>query len=144
MVADGVIYCIPSNYNQVLAIDPLGEFLETTKANMEDHPDKFGRLFQTIEADEDSVPRVSLTNFNHAVIKFGQDKVFEAMEKYMQPINDFCTKSNLFPFLIAASCEQSTVCAINHLLRQDLSWLNSCSNILEGNASKNKKRRRMK
>ena len=103
MVADGVIYCIPSNYNQVLAIDPLGEFLETTKANMEDHPEKFGLLFQTIEADEDYVPRVlSLTNFNHAVIKFGQDKVFEVMEKSMQPINDFCTKSNLFPFLIAA------------------------------------------
>ena len=105
MAADGIIYCIPSNANQVLAIDPLREFLETTKANMEeDHPDKFGLLFQTrIEADEDSVPRVSLTNFNHAVIKFGQDTVFEAMDKSMQPINDLCKKSNLFPFLIAAS-----------------------------------------
>ena len=105
LAADGIIYCIPSNANQVLAIDPLREFLETTKANMEeDHPEKFGLLFQTrIEADEDSVPRVSLTNFNHAVIKFGQDTVFEAMDKSMQPINDLCKKSNLFPFLIAAS-----------------------------------------
>ena len=141
LATDGVIYCIPSNANKVLAIDPLGEFLETTKANMEDHPDKFGRLFQTIEAGEDSVPRVSLTNFNHAVIKFGQDTVFEILDKSMQPINDFCTKSNLFPFLIAASCEQSTVGAINHLLSRDLSWMNSCISSLEGNASKNKKRR---
>ena len=148
MAADRIIYCIPPNANQVLlvAIDPLREFLETTKANMEeDHPENIGILFQTrIEADEDSVPRVSLTNFNHAVIKFGQDTVFEAMEKSMKPINDLCTKSNLFPFLIAASCEESNVGAIYHLLSRDLSWVNICSNILEGNASKNKKRRRMK
>ena len=39
---DGVIYCIPRNTNQILAIDPLGEFLVTTKEYMEDHPEEFG------------------------------------------------------------------------------------------------------
>ena len=109
----------------------------------EDHPENIGILFQTrIEADEDSVPRVlSLTNINHAVIKFGQDKVFEILDKSMQPINDFCTKSNLFPFLIAASCEESNMGVIHLLLRRDLSWVNSCISSLEGNAPKNKKRR---
>ena len=63
LAADGVIYCFPNEANQVLAIDPLGEFLETTKAIMQEHPEEFGYLFQTIEADEDSVP--SLTTFNN-------------------------------------------------------------------------------
>ena len=79
LATDGIMSCIPSEAYQVLAIDPWGEVLETTKARMEDHPEKFGLLFQTIKADENSVPRDSLTN--HAVVKFGQFKVFEVMEK---------------------------------------------------------------
>ena len=62
LATDGIVYCIPRNSNQVLAIDPLGEFLETTKAHMDDHPEKFGLLFQT-EADENyalPVQRISL------------------------------------------------------------------------------------
>ena len=140
LAPDGVIYCIPLSANQVLAIDPWGEFLETTKAHMEDHPEKFGLLFQTIEADV-SVPRVSLSNFDHAVVKFGQNEVFEAMEKSMKPINAFCKKYNLFPFLIAASCKESNLDAIHHLLRHNPSWVNSVIGSLEISAPKNKKRR---
>ena len=42
LALDGVIYCIPQDENQILAIDPLGEFLETTKADMEYRPEEFG------------------------------------------------------------------------------------------------------
>ena len=124
LATDGVIYCIPTLANQVLAIDPIGEFLATTKANMQDHPEKFGCLFQTIEVDEDSVP--SLANFDLAVVKFGQNTVFEVLEKAMKPVNDYCKESNLCPFMIAASYKESPVCVINHLLRRDLSWVNDC------------------
>ena len=116
------------------------EILETTKANMEDHPDKFGRLFQTIEADEDSIP--SLTTFDIAVVKFGHTTVFEVLEKAMKPLNDYCKESNLCPFMIAASYKESPACVINHLLRGDLSWVNSCTiSSLEGNMPMNKKTR---
>ena len=132
LATDGVIYCIPPTSNRVLAIDPLGEFIKTTRAHMENHPEKFGILFQTIEADEDSVQDVSLTNFDHAVIKFGQNKVFEALEKSMKPINDFCKNTNLFPFMIASSCKDSILDAIYHLLHRDLSWVNSYISSSEG------------
>ena len=58
LATDGVIYCFPANANQgVLAIDPFGEFSETTKTNMkDDRPGKFGSIFEkvTFEADEDT------------------------------------------------------------------------------------------
>ena len=60
---DGVIYCIPTNVNQVLITGPLGEFSSTTKANMEDHPEEFGFLFQTTEVAKGSP--LSQTNFDH-------------------------------------------------------------------------------
>ena len=104
-----------------------------TKANMQEHPEEFGSLFQRIDADD------TLPKFGHAVIRFGQNKVFEVMETSMKPINDFCKKSNLFPILIVASCEESTVDAIHHLLCRDLSWVDSSINSLKGNAPKNKK-----
>ena len=109
LAPDGVIYCIPTNANQVLAIDLIKEFLATTKANMQEHPEefgaffkktikvdhaldedldedsydedsdeestlsvKFGSLFQTSEADDDSV--LSITNFDLAVVKLDKIK----------------------------------------------------------------------
>ena len=137
LATDGVVYCIPCRAKQVLAIDPLGEFSVETKTNVEEHPEAFGSLFHTIEAEENSV--LSFTNFDHAVIKFGQSKVFEALEKSMKPINDFCRESNLCPFMIAAYYKESTVCAINNLLRRDLSWVNSWISSFERNTPKKKK-----
>ena len=108
---------------------------------MQEHPEEFGSLFQTIEADEDSTPLpTSLTNYDHAVLKFGHNKVFEILEKCIKPVNDYCEVSNLYPFMIAASCKESSVCVINYLVRRDFSWLNrSCIGSLEGYELKNKK-----
>ena len=145
LAADGVIYCIPTHATKILAIDPIGEFLETNKANMQDHPEQFGCLFQTIEADEDSNEDSKeeaaqfLTNFDLAVDKFGQKIVFEVLEKSMKPVSEYCRESNLYPFMIAASYKDSPVGVVNHLLRRDLSWLNSYISSLEGSAPKNKK-----
>ena len=58
LTTDGVIYCIPKSAKQVLAIDPWGDFFETTKANMEHHPETFGFLFQKIiEVGDPSEPK---------------------------------------------------------------------------------------
>ena len=174
LATDGIIYCMPSCSKQVLAIDPMGEFEGTTETNMQECPEEFGSLFQTIEADsddsdydpngdededddsvlseeskslsqpievdEDSIP--SLTNFDLAVIKFGQKQVFEILEKYMKPIYDYCQNSNLCPFMLVASQKDSALCAIHHLLRRDLSWVNECIEVsLEGKSMNDKKRK---
>ena len=124
LASDDVIYCLPSLISsQVLAIDPLGELLAKTKANMQEHPEDFGSLFQTIEADEDSDVS-SLTKFDLAVVKFGHNKVFEVLDKSMKPMIDYCKESNLYPFMIVALQKRSPLCAIHHLLRRDLSWVN--------------------
>ena len=141
MATDGIIYCFPSHAKRILAIDPIGELLATTKANMQEYPEKFGSLFQKIEANEDSPSHASLTNFDLAVVKFGYSKVIEIMEKCIEPVNDFYIESNLCPFMIAASYKESRVGVINHLLRRDLSWVNNCIVSLKGNEPKNKKRR---
>ena len=90
------------------------------------------------KADEETVLRVSLKTINHAVAKFGENKVFEIMKECMKPIDDFCKEPSLFPFLIAASCEESTMGPIYHLLRRNLSWVNTSVSSLEGKAQKNK------
>ena len=108
---------------------------------MQEYPEEFGSLFQPIEADEDSVVP-SLTHFDLAVIKFGQKKVFEILEKYMKPINDYCKESNLCPFMLVASQKDSALCAIHHFLRRDLSWVNECIEVsLEGKSMNDKKRK---
>ena len=140
LATDGVIYCIPNNANQVLSIDPIGEFLATTKANIQEHPEEFGSLFQTvpIEAERDSTI-LSLTNFDVAVVKFGRNKVFQVLEKAMEPMNPYCNEY-LWPFLIAASYKDNNpACAINHLLHRNFSWVNSSISSLKGNTPKNKK-----
>ena len=92
LTSDGAIYCFPSCANQVLAIDPIGEFLATTKSVIQDHQEEFGSFFQTFEADEDSEEdsMLSLTNFDLAVVKFGHCTVFEVLENAMKPVHDYC------------------------------------------------------
>ena len=46
LATDGVIYCISSSDEQVLSIDPLGEFEVATKKNMEEPPEELGFLFR--------------------------------------------------------------------------------------------------
>ena len=141
MASDGVIYSIPTGAKQILAIDPWGEFLETTNSNMEEyHPQKFGLLFHINEVVENSA--LSLTNFDHAVVRFRQKKVFEVLEKAMKPVNVYCQEHNLCPFMILTSYKETgTLSVINHLLRRDLSWVDTYRSTLEGNALLHKKRK---
>ena len=68
--------------------------------------------------------QVCKINCNHAVAKFGREKVIEVLDEHMTPVNDFCKRSNLCPFMIVASYEESSVSEIYHFLRQDRSWVN--------------------
>ena len=144
LASDGVVYCIPANSNKVLAIDPLREFEVGTERNIQKHPEELGSLFQGIEGQ--TIERInyglSLTNFDLAVVKFGQKKVLHVLEKSMKPVHDYCKESNLCPFMLVASQKESALCAINHLLRRDLSLVNECisSLELEGKSMNNKKR----
>ena len=130
----GIIYCPPSDNDR-------GEFLETTQTNMEDHPDKFGFLFQKIiEVGEGSAVQESLTKFDHAIVKFGgQKEVYEVLETAMKPVNVYCKETNLCPFMIVASCaykETITLSATNQMLRRDLSWMNNCTSNSQGKKRK--------
>ena len=68
MNLDGIIYCISSSDEQVLSIDPLGEFEVATKTNMEEHPEELGFLFQINYTADTASNR---TYFDCAVTKFG-------------------------------------------------------------------------
>ena len=68
-----------------------------------------------------SLHHVCKINVDHAVLKFGQEKVIQVLDIHMKPVNDFCRRSNLCPFLIVASYKESSVSAIYHFLCQDLS-----------------------
>ena len=164
----GVMYCLPNNScrRDILKIDMITFTVTELDRNLlpkqgncmfhvepnrslplnhwEDFQLKRRQIWRNIqrhfEAEENYVQ--SFTNFDHAVIKFGQSKVFEALEKSMEPINDFCKESNLCQFMIAASYKESTACAINNLLRHDLSLVNSWISSFERNTPKKKKIRR--
>lgn len=69
------------------------------------------------------------TNFDHAISKFGRLKVFEILEQSMPPMDQVCSVSNLYPFMIAASCENTTVPVIYHLFRQCPSSTNCINRI---------------
>ena len=145
LASNGTIYCFPVCANHVLSVNPWKEFSMTLKNNIKEHPQELGFLFQMNEEKND-VDALSQTIFDHAVVKFGQEKVLEVLEKYtkMRPIQDFCKESNLYSFMIVASYKESAVSAINHLLRRELSWVNySCAStcLFEDTALTNKKRK---
>ena len=123
---DGVIYCLPLNTNKILAIDPLKEYTLSLKNNMEEHPEEFGRIFQpSDDIPDDTIPDV--THFDRAVTKFGQRKVLELLDECMPLVHQSCIVSNLYPFMIAASCKGSHVSVIYHLIRQMPSFVH-CTN----------------
>ena len=45
LATDGVIYCIPTDAKRILAINPIGEFLATTKAFLQQYPEEFWITF---------------------------------------------------------------------------------------------------
>ena len=127
LASDRVIYFFPSAANHILSIDPLRELSMAVKSKIEEHPQEFGFLFQETREEEEESPSPFQTHFDHAVIKFGQEKVLEVLEEHMEPVHDFCKGSNLYPFMIVASSKESTVSAIHHFLCHDLSWVTCIS-----------------
>ena len=81
---------------------------------MEEHPEELGFLFQINDADTAS----NRTYFDCAVTKFGIQKVHEIMQEYMPPADKLCAVCNLYPFMIAASYNESPLSVIYFLLRQ--------------------------
>ena len=124
LAADGVIYCLPLHAKQVLSIDPMKEFSMNVKTNMNGHLESLKFLFQISDSDKASTQ----TFFDCAVTKFGIDKVFEVLEEYMPRADRVCSQSNLYPFMIAASYENSALTVIYYLLRRHPSLLDhSCT-----------------
>ena len=118
LATDGVIYCMPPSAKQVLAIDPLGEFSLATKANMEEHPEEFGFLFQINAKDNnpDNDTLANRTNFDCAVTKFGMQKVLEIVHEHLPPAAK--EVRGLYPFMLAASYKESPLSVVYLLLRQ--------------------------
>jgi hypothetical protein len=116
LASDGAIYCIPYFSTQVLVIDPFKEISMKIKDNFRQHPQELGRLFvKDGKCDE--------TFYKSAVRKFGVEKVFQLIEECAPLDVEWADTrdSNALPlFMIAASCENSAVSVIYHLLRRNV------------------------
>ena len=86
-------------------------------------PEQLGCLFQP----SDDIPYK--TNFDRAVSKFGLNKVLEAIDECMPPVDQACAVSNLYSFMIAASYKSSNLSAIYHMLRRVPSLVSAASTI---------------
>jgi hypothetical protein len=121
LATNGVIYCIPSNAKHTLAIDPFKELAITMQNNIIKYPEKLGRLFVKDRCNE--------TFYGSAVRKFGIEKVFEFLvEEFLPSDKEWAdTRSGNLPlFMIAASCENSPVSVIYHLLRRNVHDASTC------------------
>jgi hypothetical protein len=116
LATEGAIYCIPSNAKQILAINPFKELSMTMQNSIHTYPQELGRLFAKDGCNE--------TFFGSAVRKFGIEKVFEFLVEECLPSDkewaNTCSGNSLPLFMIAASCENSAVSVIYHLLRRNV------------------------
>jgi hypothetical protein len=115
LATDGAIYCIPYVANQVLAIDPFKELAMTMQSNIHIYPEELGRLFAKDGCNE--------TFYGGAVRKFGIEKVFKFLVEECLPSDKEWTDThgaNLQLCMVAASCENSPVSVIYHLLRRNV------------------------
>jgi hypothetical protein len=118
LAPDGKIYCIPYHSTQILTIDPFKEMSMTLQNNFRQHPQELGRVFVKDEECDG-------TFYNSAVRKFGIEKVFKVLVEECLPSDEEWTvtrsgSSNLPLFMAAASCENSAVSVIYHLLRRNV------------------------
>ena len=114
LAPDGNIYCIPESANQVLCIDPFKHFKANLKDNMEQHPEKLGFLFEMNSASE--------TLHESAIRKFGVERASNAIEKVFEDCidgNGLFERTNIYPFMIAASLDNSVFSVVYYLLRRD-------------------------
>jgi hypothetical protein len=118
LATDGAIYCLPSTSStQILVIDPFKEFSMKLHNNFSQYPQELGRLFVKDEECNE-------TSYNSAVRKFGIEKVFKFLIKECLPSDkewaDSFSGNSLPLFMVAASCENSAVSVIYHLLRRNV------------------------
>ena len=108
---------------------------------MEDHAEELGFLYR-ISANN-TVVVSNRTYFDVAVPKFGYQKVLEIMQEHMPTADEMCAVCGLYPFMIAASYEESSLSVVYFLLRQFPSLvINNCnSNNAVGSTSTNLKRK---
>jgi len=148
---NGVIYCIPYNCEHILAIDPFNELSMTLEKRLYEFPKELGRLFAK-KKDDDCV-KDDETFYENAARKFGTSTVLELLDKILPydssntdsslvakydekndpnisattlKLQNKMRKDNdkHHPlFTIAASCENSHLDVIYHLLRRDVSSL---------------------
>jgi hypothetical protein len=121
LATDGVIYCIPFHSTQVLVIDPFKELAMTLHNNFRQYPQELGRLFIKDGCHE--------TFYGSAVRKFGIEKVFKFLVEECLPSDKEWADThsgNLPLFMIAASCENSAVSVIYHLLRRNVHDASTC------------------
>ena len=104
LASDGVIYCVPYGANRILAIDPWKEYTSFLENIMVQDPEQLGCIF----CPSDDMP--NNTNFDRA----GYKKVFKVS---MPPADEVCARSNLYPFMIAASYNHSDLSVVYQLLR---------------------------
>jgi outer membrane protein assembly factor BamB len=116
LATDGAIYCIPSGATQILTIDPFKELAMSMQHSINKYPEELGRLFVKDGRNE--------TFYYSAVRKFGIEKGFKFLVEECLPSDEEWADSfsgNSLPlFMVAASCENSAVSVIYHLLRRNV------------------------
>ena len=81
---------------------------------MKQHPEKIGFLFEMNSASE--------TLYQSAIRKFGTERTSNAIEEAFEDCirdNGLFERTNLCPFMIAASLENSELSVVYDLLRRD-------------------------
>ena len=78
---------------------------------MEEHPEVLGFLFET--------NKFGKTLYDSALTKYGKAKVFRVIDSCI-PASIVLGGIEIEAFIVAASCKNSDVDVINHLLRRDL------------------------
>ena len=117
LATDGVIYCIPFSSKHILVIDPLKELAMSMQNNIIKYPEELDWLFAKDGGCNE-------TFYGSAVRKFGIEKVFKFLVEECLPSDkewaDSFSGNSLPLFIIAASCENSAVSVIYHLLRRNV------------------------
>ena len=111
VASDGAIYVLPFCTEQILRIDPFLEFVTKLKADMEEHPEVLGFLSETNDFGKNL--------YKDAITKYGKEKAVEVINKHI-PASIELEGKEMEAFMVAASCEDSSLDVIYHLLTRDV------------------------
>ena len=100
----------------------LAEFRTTLKTKMAKNAETFGLLFEI--SNDDGVDRYDdegneITEYQWAIAKFGIDRVIDTIDACVPSNEPTCEGKHLAPFMVAASCQNSALAVIYHLLRKN-------------------------